>query len=188
MSPRLSRRDWLNLSSAGVVGWSLSGWLGALADEAAQNPRRKRSCILLWMNGGPSTIDLWDLKPGHKNGGPFKEIDTSVPGIKIGENLPKMAKHMDRMALIRSMSTKEADHGRATYYMRTGHVPGGPIQYPALGALVAKELARLVKYVESGGSAEGNPASEEERDKRYNQALADVYWAILNSGEFYLNH
>jgi hypothetical protein len=138
--PRLSRREWLKLSVAGVAGYSMSGWLENLADAAAANPMRKRSCILLWMNGGPSTIDLWDLKPGHANGGPYKEIATAAPGVKIGEHLPKVAKHMNRLAIVRSMSTKEADHGRATYLMRTGRLPGGPIQYPALGALVAKEL------------------------------------------------
>ncbi|HZY86229.1 MAG TPA: DUF1501 domain-containing protein, partial [Gemmataceae bacterium] len=139
---RLSRRDWLKLSAAGVVGCSMSGWLENLASAAAKDPARKRACILLWMNGGPSQMDTFDLKPGHANGGPYKEIATSAPGVKISEHLPKIAKHADRMAVIRSMSTKEADHGRATYYMRTGHVPGGPIQYPALGALVAKELER----------------------------------------------
>src|SRR5262249_38872532 len=65
---------------------------------------------------------------------------TSVPGIKISQYLPKIAKQMEHMAIVRSMSTKEADHGRATYQMRTGRVPGGPIQYPTLGSLVAKEL------------------------------------------------
>jgi uncharacterized protein (DUF1501 family) len=141
-SYRLSRRDWLRLSTAGVVGFSMSGWLEHLAAAAATDPQRKRSCILLWMNGGPSQMDTFDLKPGHINGGPYKEIATSVPGIKISEHLPKIAKHMDRMVLVRSMSTKEADHGRATYLMRTGRLPGGPIQYPSLGALVAKELER----------------------------------------------
>src|SRR5215510_8378130 len=140
--PRLSRRDWLRLSTAGVVSYSLSGWLEALAADTAQHPQRKRSCILLWMNGGPSQMDTFDLKPGHANGGQFKEIPTSVPGIKISEHLPKIATHMNDMVLIRSMSTKEADHGRATYLMRTGRPPGGPIQYPVLGSLVAKELER----------------------------------------------
>jgi hypothetical protein len=137
---RPSRRDWLRLAAAGVAGCSMSGWLERFAAAGARDPQRKRSCILLWMNGGPSTIDLWDLKPGHANGGPFKEISTNVPGIKISEHLPKLARHADRMAIVRSMSTKEADHGRATYLMRTGRVPGGPVQYPVLGSLVAKEL------------------------------------------------
>src|SRR5579885_1562156 len=105
--PRLSRREWLKLSAAGVVGCAISGWLEALADDAAKNPQRKRSCILLWMSGGPSQLDTFDLKPGHANGGPFKEIATSVPGIRISEHLPKVAKHMKHMAVVRSMSTKE---------------------------------------------------------------------------------
>src|SRR5262249_49818379 len=135
-----SRRDWLKLSSAGVVGYSLSGWLERMADAAAANPARKRACILLWMSGGPSQMDTFDLKPGHANGGPIKETPTRAPRITISEHLPKIAKHMDRMAIIRSMSTKEADHGRATYLMRTGHLPGGPVQYPTLGSLLSREL------------------------------------------------
>jgi hypothetical protein len=139
-TPSLSRRDWLRLSAAGVLGASMSGWLETLAADTATNPQRKRSCILLWMSGGPAQTDTFDLKPGHANGGPFKEIATSVPGIKIGEHLPKVAKHMKDMAIVRSMSTKEGDHQRATFYLRTGYLPQGPIQYPALGSLISKEL------------------------------------------------
>src|SRR5487761_1667028 len=94
----LSRRDWLKLSSAGVVGYSLSGWLENLA--AAASPERKRSCILLWMNGGPSQMDTFDLKPGHKNGGEFKEIETAVPGIRISDHLPRIATWTKRMAIV----------------------------------------------------------------------------------------
>jgi uncharacterized protein (DUF1501 family) len=137
---RLSRRDWLKLAAAGVVGPSMSGWLGALADEAAKDPKRKRSCILLWMSGGPSQLDTFDLKPGHANGGPFKPIDTSVTGIQISEHFPKLATLADHLAIVRSMNSKEGDHGRATYFLRTGYLPQGPIQYPSLGALVSNEL------------------------------------------------
>src|SRR6476659_1291597 len=77
---RLLRRDLLKLTAAGVVGYSLSGWLEALADDAATDQRRRQSCILLWMSGGPSQIDTFDPKPGHANGGPFHAIPTSVPG------------------------------------------------------------------------------------------------------------
>ena len=70
--------------------FSLSGWLRSRwPPTPPTNPKRKRSCILLWMNGGPSQMDTFDLKPGHANGGPFKEIATTVPGIKISEHLPK---------------------------------------------------------------------------------------------------
>src|SRR5262249_51075121 len=92
--PRLSRRDWLRLSAAGALASSVSGWFADLADAAAASPRRSRACILLWMNGGPSQMDTFDLKPGHANGGPFKDIATSVPGIRISEHLPKVAAQM----------------------------------------------------------------------------------------------
>jgi hypothetical protein len=136
----LTRRDWLRLSAAGVAGCSASGWLGALAADAAKNPQRKRSCILLWMSGGPSQMETFDLKPGHANGGPFKAAETSVPGIRISEHFPQVGKLAEHLAIVRSMNSKEGDHGRATYLLRTGYVPQGPIQYPSLGALVSKEL------------------------------------------------
>jgi hypothetical protein len=139
-TPRLTRRDWLRLSAAGAIGLPMSGWLAPLAEAAATDPRRRRSCILLWMGGGPSQMDTFDLKPGHRNGGPFEEIKTATPGIGISEHLPKLARHTGRMALVRSMSTKEGDHGRATQLLHTGYLPQEPIRYPTLGSLVAREL------------------------------------------------
>jgi uncharacterized protein (DUF1501 family) len=138
----LSRRDWLRLSAAGIAGCSMSGWLGALAAAAAPDPQRRRSCILLWMDGGPSQLDTFDLKPGHANGGPFREIATAVPGTRISEHLPRLARHMNRLTLVRSMHSREADHGLASYYAHTSYAQRGPIQYPTLGALVAKESGR----------------------------------------------
>ncbi len=138
---RLSRRYWLTLAAAGVSLGCSSGWLQTLAADAARNPQRKRACILLWMSGGPSQMDTFDLKPGHANGGPYKPIATSVPRIQISEHLQRIAKQMDHMVLVRSMSTKEGDHGRATFLLRTGYLPQGPITYPPLGALVAHQLA-----------------------------------------------
>ena len=75
------------------------------------------------MGGGPSTIDIWDLKPGAATGGPFKPISTSADGVQICEHMPMMAKQMHHMAIVRSMSTREADHDRGRYYMHTGYVP-----------------------------------------------------------------
>jgi hypothetical protein len=95
----------------------------------------------MWMNGGPSTIDMWDLKPGHENGGPYREVNTPSPGFKIGEHLPRLAMQGDRIAVLRGMSTKEGDHARGTYLMRTGQLPGAAgIQYPSIGSLISKEL------------------------------------------------
>jgi hypothetical protein len=136
----VTRRQLLQLSAAGLGVHSVSGWIEAMAADAATNSARRRACILLWMSGGPSQMDTFDLKPGHENGGPFKAIDTAAPGVKISEHLPKLAREMNDVALVRSMSTKEGDHGRAMYHLRTGYLPQGPIQYPTLGALVAKEL------------------------------------------------
>src|SRR5688500_18697697 len=102
-SPRLSRRAGMKLLWAGVVSYSMSGWVAGLAADAAGHPNRKLACILLWMNGGPSQMDTFDLKLGHANGGPFKEISTAVPGVRISEHLPKIAKQMDRIAIVRSM-------------------------------------------------------------------------------------
>jgi hypothetical protein len=133
------RRNFLR-SGAAALTVSMSGWFGRLAKAAGSDPKRKRSCILLWMSGGPATIDLWDLKSGHANGGPYKQITTAAPGLKFGEHLPRLAERASRMAVLRSMSTKEGDHGRATFLVRTGNLPQGAIDFPTLGALVAKEL------------------------------------------------
>jgi uncharacterized protein (DUF1501 family) len=150
-----TRRDCLRLSAVGAAGLSHSGWLRALAADAPGRPKRRKSVILLWLNGGPATIDMWDLKPGHENGGPFKEIGTAVAGVRIGEHVPKMAARMGDVALVRSMGTKEGDHGRARVVGLTGYAPQGPVRYPALGSLVAHELADpegdLPGFVSIGG-------------------------------------
>ncbi len=143
---RLTRRDWLKLASLGALSAGVAPWLPALASEAAKNPQRKRACILLWMNGGP-----------------FKTIQTAAPGLHISEHLPKLARLGNHLAVLRGMNTKEADHSRATYLMRTGQAPTGPIQYPPIGSLVAKELgsedAALPSYVSIAPYRFFNPAA-----------------------------
>jgi hypothetical protein len=150
----LSRRDWLRLSLAGGLGISASGWLPELAAATGSDPRRRHACILLWMAGGPSQLDTFDPKPGHENGGPFHAIQTATPGVSICEHLPRLARSSADLALIRSMSTKEGDHTRATYLLRTGYPPSGPVAYPSLGPLVGKilgdEAAELPNCVSIG--------------------------------------
>jgi hypothetical protein len=139
-SPRLSRRELFKLAAAGAIGYSASGWMEVLANETANHPQRRRACILLWMNGGPSQMDTFDLKPGHVNGGPYRETQTTVPGLRISQHLPKLARNARDLVVIRSMTSREGDHGRGTFLMRTGYLPQGPIQYPTLGSLISKEL------------------------------------------------
>ena len=146
-SPRfraIFARELLGMSLASVLGVSFSGWLPRLAAAAGEAPAaRAKACILLWMNGGPSQTDTFDLKPGHANGGTFKEIATAVPGMRISEHLPGMAKEMKDLAIIRSLSTTEGEHGLATQLMLTGYQPrNAAVRYPCLGSLLSKELGR----------------------------------------------
>jgi uncharacterized protein (DUF1501 family) len=92
------------------------------------------------MPGGPSQLDTFDPKPEHPNAGPVRAIATSVPGVRVSEYLPLLARQAGRMALLRSMSTREGDHARATYQLKTGYAAAGPIQYPTLGSLLSHRL------------------------------------------------
>jgi uncharacterized protein (DUF1501 family) len=112
------------------------------------------------MSGGPSTIDMWDLKPGGTAGGPFRPIRTSGD-VEICEHLPLLAKQMRHLAVIRSMSTRETDHVRGRYAMHTGCAPLSNVQHPSRGV----GLARGVTTVEplKGCRIDREPASVRER-------------------------
>ena len=154
-----TRRDFVRMSVASALGAAACPWLPRLA--AAAGPKPAKACIVLWMSGGPSQTDTWDLKPDHKNGGPSKEMVTGVPGLRISENLPKLAANIKDLGIIRSMTTKEGEHGRATQLLHTGQLPTDAVAYPAIGSLLAKELgdpdADLPSYVTvSPGGPGGN--------------------------------
>ena len=117
----------------------------ALRANAADLKSRRKACILLYPGPAPATIDIWDLKPGQPTGGEFKPIETDAPGVMISEHMPLMAKQMKHTAIIRSMSTAEADHARGRYYMHTGFKPDPNIEYPSYGAVVAHELSEQSK-------------------------------------------
>jgi hypothetical protein len=152
----LSRRDMMKLSAAGVLGTSFSGWLNVLATHASETAQRtSKRCILLWMGGGPSHKDTFDLRPGTTNGGPFQAIQTNVTGIQISEYFPRFAQLINHAAIIRSMSTVEGEHARAKYHLHTGYREGqGGVAYPSIGAIVARELgdsdSPLPNYVSVG--------------------------------------
>ena len=145
-----TRRRWLGTLAASMAGVSASGWFPLFAQEQlATAKKNSKHVILLWMSGGPSQMDTWDLKPGHANGGEFKEIQTKSPGLKFSEHLPKLAEKSDHLAVLRGLSTQEGDHGRGTYLMRTGYVPSpGPVRYPCIGSTLANQL---------GGPTDGLP-------------------------------
>lgn len=131
-----------------------------LRTHAQELKRNHKSAIMLWMSGGPSTMDIWDLKPGTNTGGEFRPISTSGD-VQISEHMPMMAKQMHNAAVVRSMSTREADHGRGRYYMHTGYVPDPNIEHPSYGAVIAHETIdqrpelEIPPFVTVGGGSEG---------------------------------
>jgi uncharacterized protein (DUF1501 family) len=141
MFEKMNRRQVMQLAAAGVCGVSASNWLDVLAARASEQQARTKNCILLWMAGGPSHKDTWDLRPGTEQGGPFRQIQTAVNGIQISEHFPQFARLTNHAAIIRSMSTPEGAHARASYNMHTGYREGqGGIVYPSIGSIVSKEL------------------------------------------------
>ena len=159
-SEMMNRRELMKLSAAGVAAFSASNWLNILAARASETRTPTKNCILLWMAGGPSHKDTFDLRPGTANGGPYQQIQTAVPGIQISEHFPQFARLTNHAAIIRSMSTSEGAHARASYNMHTGYREGqGGIVYPSLGALAAKELgsesAAMPNFVSVGQSRYG---------------------------------
>jgi uncharacterized protein (DUF1501 family) len=156
-----TRREMLQLTAAGVAGVSFSNWLPVLAARASETRQRTKSCILLWMDGGPSHKDTFDLRPGTENGGPYQATDTNVPGIRISEHLPQLARVMNHAAVIRGMSTSEGAHPRAKYHMHTGYREGqGGVSYPSIGAIAAKEIGNpnspLPNFVSIGNRSYGS--------------------------------
>ncbi|MEM9656863.1 MAG: DUF1501 domain-containing protein, partial [Planctomycetota bacterium] len=160
---RIRRRTALAGLGLGFGGAAGAGWFPALAQSLASDPRRRRRCILLWMSGGPSQTDTFDMKPGHANGGEFKERETSVPGMRFSEHLPQLAAQAEHLAIVRSLSTKEGDHARGAHLVRTGQPPMGAVAYPSIACTLAKELedsaSPLPAYVSVAPPQQINPAA-----------------------------
>ena len=145
----MNRRHFMShLAGAAALAAPATAFTNSILANATDLRKRHKSAILLWMGGGPSTMDIWDLKPGAATGGPFKQISTSADGIAICEHMPEMAKQMHHMSIVRSMSTREADHMRGRYYMHTGYVPNPNVEDPSYGSVIAHELAEQVPELE----------------------------------------
>jgi len=144
----INRRHFLShFAATSALSIPAINFTNSITANAAELKSKNRSAILLWMGGGPSTIDMWDMKPGAATGGPFKPINTNADGIQICEHLPLLAQNMDKLSIIRNMSTREADHGRGRYYMHTGYVPSPNMEHPSYGSIISHELEDSVPHL-----------------------------------------
>lgn len=144
---RLTRRELLWVGTLGWTGLTLPRLLWAESQRRVRRPHAK-SCILCFLEGGPSHIDLWDMKPDApaEIRGEFRPIQTRLPGVVVCEHLPRLAQHIHRLTQIRSVHHKIVDHNAGSYYMLTGRSPvvGGelivrdmPDNFPPIGSVLA---------------------------------------------------
>ena len=159
------RRDFLSIGTAGALGLTLPGILAAEARAAGKGDvagkAKAKGVILLWLAGGPATIDMWDNKPEAPEGirGEFKSIDTTADGMRIAETFPKVAQVGDKITIVRSLYHTIPSHGPATVFMTTGNKPTAATQYPAMGSLAAKLMttdAGIPPYVTFGDMRNGS--------------------------------
>ncbi|WP_394847681.1 DUF1501 domain-containing protein [Pendulispora brunnea] len=142
----------------GLVGGLAALMTMALRAEAGAEPKagaKAKACIVLWLNGGPSHVDTFDPKPG----GRFKAIKTRARDLWLAEHLPRLADHGDKLAVIRSMTSKEGNHDRARYLMHTGYIPNPTVRHPSFGAWVSREIGatspELPNFVSIAGPSMG---------------------------------
>lgn len=137
----LRRRDFLHAGTLSTLGLGLGQLFGLKALGAVDNSKSDVNCIMLMLVGGPSQLDTWDMKPNApvEIRGPYKPIKTNVAGIEISENFPRMAKHADKYALVRSVyHTAAAVHDTGHQMMQTGRLFQGGVEYPHLGCVLTK--------------------------------------------------
>ena len=134
----LSRRDLLKAAFASGVSFALPG-LDLRAAERRGNERQK-SLIVIWLAGGASQLETWDPHPGTLIGGPTKSIKTKLPDLEIADLYPRVAEQIHELNVIRSLVSKEGDHERGTYLLKTGYRPDPTLIHPSLGAIASHEL------------------------------------------------
>ncbi len=145
----MSRRHFFGHMATTALALPAVQFFSALEANAQALRKQNKSCILLWMGGGPSHLDTWDLKPeSEKNGGPFRPIATSAEGVRISEHLPTVAKQMHRLNVIRSLNSKEGNHDRGTYMMHTGYSPNPTVVHPSFGSVCSLELGDKLENFE----------------------------------------
>jgi hypothetical protein len=157
MSRRHFMRHLAGASAFAMPAFALTRTLRANAKSLSKN---HKSAILLYLQGGAPTIDMWDMKPGAPTAGQYKPIKTTGD-FEICELMPTLAQQMKHLSIVRSMSTREADHDRGRYYMHTAYVPNPNVEHPSYGSVVAHEMEKLVPeleippFVSIGGASQG---------------------------------
>ncbi|MDP6445429.1 MAG: DUF1501 domain-containing protein [Pirellulaceae bacterium] len=147
---RLSRRQWLGGAAAGAVGAASAAtpWNAVVAEEMK---KQDRQVLFIWLDGGLSQLESWDPKPGTQFGGPFRSIQTTLPGIRISELMPKSAQQMQHLAVVRSVATQDNSHSAGVARIQRGDPKDRGVVYPYFGSAVAKLLgpgpSKLPPYV-----------------------------------------
>jgi len=152
--PPIERRRWLQQSLAGLgLGFTLPALDARSADR--RGPTRPTSLITLFLAGGPSQLETWDPHPGHRIGGETTAIETRLKGLKIASDYPQTAEIINELSVIRSLVSREGDHQRGVYLVKTGYRPDRTLTHPSLGAILAKErwdkTIEIPQHVSLGG-------------------------------------
>lgn len=132
----LSRRTLLGAGGSAMLMSALARQLAWADEKGVTDPAKPKSVILLWLEGGPSQLETFDPHPGSKIGGEVKAIDTSMRGVQIADLLPQTAQQMHLTSLVRSVTSKEGDHERAVYNVKTGYRPDPTLKHPSIGAVL----------------------------------------------------
>lgn len=175
----ISRRSFLQIGGLATFGLSLPQFLQAKQDAAnSKTPAKAVSCILLWMQGGPSHIDTFDPKPDApaEIRGEFDTIPTTLPGVRFSEHLPLLARQTDKFSIIRGHDPKNGSHGTADHLMMSGHTFNASLAFPCYGSVVAKERGypgAMFPFVQLGRNI----------DRRFNGGIAGILGDQFNPFE-----
>ncbi len=156
----ISRRHFMkHMAGFSLMAAPSLSFVQGLAASQSKLKRENKSLIVLWMSGGPSHMDSWDMKPGESTGGQFKPMKTSASGIQICEHLPTVAKQMKHLSIIRSMVTNEGSHERGRTLMHTAYPANPAMTFPSIGAVTAQQIASkelsIPGFISVSGASEG---------------------------------
>ncbi len=199
----LSRRTLLGAGGGALMMSSLARQLAFADATGSTDPARPKSVILLWLEGGPSQLETFDPHPGSKIGGDAKAIDTSAKGIQIADLLPQTADVMHLASLVRSVTSKEGDHARAVYNVKSGYRPDPTLTHPSIGAVLCHaneegaDIPRHISIISNNSPGRGGylgakydafkindpagPVPDIRRpigEDRYNRRIDDLYKVV----------